>query len=93
MPKTVLFQIITMSIKTHFQCQKLFYFKPFSLAYIDSLVLFDSWLGPYHVLSLRARVDLGVIALKGYSAYPKVRGWVLFLCRDADGVFYRGKVS
>ena len=28
-------------------------------------------MGAYQVLPLQARVDLGVIALKGYSAFPK----------------------
>ena len=31
------------------------------------LVLFN----PYQVLPLRARVDLGAMAIKGYSAFPK----------------------
>ena len=35
-------------------------------------VLFDSLIGPYLVLTLLVRVDLGVMALKGYSAFPKV---------------------
>ena len=29
-------------------------------------------MGPYQVLHLRARVDLGAMAMKGYSAFPKV---------------------
>ena len=28
-------------------------------------------IGPYQVLPLRARVDLGPMAMKGYSAFPK----------------------
>ena len=35
------------------------------------LVLFDPQIGPYQVLPLRARVDLGATAMKGYSAFPK----------------------
>ena len=35
------------------------------------LVLFNPYIGPYQVLPLRARVDLGVMAMKGYSAFPK----------------------
>ena len=35
------------------------------------LVLFNPYIGPYQALPLRARVDLGAIAIKGYSAFPK----------------------
>ena len=35
------------------------------------LVLFEPLIGPYHVLPFRARVDLGAIAIKGSSAFPK----------------------
>ena len=35
------------------------------------LVLFNPYIGPYQVLPLRARVDLGAMAMKGYSAFPK----------------------
>ena len=34
-------------------------------------VLFDPWIGPYQVLQLRASVDLGAMAMKGYSAFHK----------------------
>ena len=34
--------------------------------------LFDIKIGFYQLLPLQARVDLGVIAVKGYSAFPKV---------------------
>ena len=37
-----------------------------------SLVLFDPQIGPYQVLSPQARVNLEAIAMKGYSAFPKV---------------------
>ena len=47
---------------------------------------------------LRAKVDLGAMAMKGYSAFPKaltllephhqIVGGVLPFCRDAIGVFY-----
>ena len=33
-------------------------------------VLFDPLIGPYQVLRLRAKVDLGAMAMKGYSAFP-----------------------
>ena len=36
-----------------------------------SLVLFDSKMVSYQVLPLWARVDLGAIAMKGYSTFPK----------------------
>ena len=35
------------------------------------LVLFNPLIGPYQVLPLRARVDLGAMAMKGYSKFPK----------------------
>ena len=35
------------------------------------LVLFNPYIGPYQVLPLQARVDLGAMAMKGYSAFPK----------------------
>ena len=41
---------------THFKCQT---------------VLFELYIVPYQVLPLRVRVDLGTMALKGYSAFPK----------------------
>ena len=55
------------------------------------------------MLPLRARVELGAMAMKGYSAFPKapapsdflvsypghsLGGGVLPLCREAVGVFY-----
>ena len=35
------------------------------------LVLFIPLIGPYQVLPLWARVDLGALAMKGYSAFSK----------------------
>ena len=35
------------------------------------LVLFNPLLGPYQMLPFRARVDIGAMAMKGYSAFPK----------------------
>ena len=35
------------------------------------LVPFNPLIGPYQVLPLRARVDLGAMAMKGCSAFPK----------------------
>ena len=35
------------------------------------LVLFDPLIGPYQVLLLWARVDLGAMTIKGYFAFPK----------------------
>ena len=35
------------------------------------LVLFNPWIGSYQVLPFWARVDMGAIAMKGYSAFPK----------------------
>ena len=55
--KTALFQTIQFSISTQFKCLR---------------VLFDLLIGPYQVLPLQARVDLGVMEMKGYSAFPKL---------------------
>ena len=35
------------------------------------LILFNPYVGPYQMLPLRARVNLGAMAMKGYSAFPK----------------------
>ena len=65
-------------------------------------IIFDTWIGPYQVLPLRARVGLGAIAMKRYSAFPKPTAilelhcyifrklvvGVLALYRDAVGEFY-----
>ena len=48
----------------HSLMSKQFHFKQFSL------VLFDPKIVLYQVLPLRARVDLGAMAMKGYSALP-----------------------
>ena len=50
---------------------KQFFFEQFSLALVHSLVLFDPKIGPYQVLPPRVRVNLGAMAMKGYSAFPK----------------------
>ena len=36
------------------------------------LVLFNPLIGPYQVLPFRARMDLGAMAMKECSAFPKV---------------------
>ena len=35
------------------------------------IVLFDPYVGPYQVLPLRSRVNLGAMTMKGYSTFPK----------------------
>ena len=68
-------------MSTQFNSQKRFYFilvkqflyKQFSLVYVCSFVLFGPLIGPYQVLLLRAREDLGAIIMTGYSAFPKAR--------------------
>ena len=52
---------------------KQFYFNQFSLALVHNLVLFDPYIGPYQVQPLQARVDLGVMAIKEYFAFPKAQ--------------------
>ena len=54
--QTVLLLTINFSISTQFKCQK---------------VIFNPLIGPCQVLPLRAKVDLGAMAMKGYSAFPK----------------------
>ena len=51
-----MFHAIKFSISRQFKCQT---------------VLFDQYIGPYQELSLRARVDLEVIAMKGYFTFLK----------------------
>ena len=60
--KTVLFQTIQFKKSTQFECQKQFYF---------ALVQFDTKTGHYQVLRLRARVDLGAVAMNVYFTFPK----------------------
>ena len=36
-----------------------------------TLVLFNPYIGPYGGLPFQARVDLGGMAMKGYSVFPK----------------------
>ena len=50
---------------------KQFYFKQFSSAKLCRLVLFNPKIGPNQVLPLRARVDMGAMAMKGCSAFLK----------------------
>ena len=38
---------------------------------MHSLVLFDPQTGLHQVLPLRHKVDLGALAMKGYSKFPK----------------------
>ena len=65
-----------------FDFQKHFYFKPIQFSQkvliqtiqfciSMQLVLFNPWIGPYQVLPFRAKVDLGAMAMKGLSAFPK----------------------
>ena len=59
--KTVLFQTIQFSISHLFA---LFKFQT---------VLFDLLIGPYQLLPLQIRVDLGEILMKVYSTFPKLQ--------------------
>ena len=82
MSKIVLFQIIQLSISTQFKYKyglivksiSILLFKftqtiQFSISML--LVLFNPYIGPYQVLQLRARVDQGAMAIKGYSIFFK----------------------
>ena len=63
-----------MSISTQFKCKyRVYLSKTFLLHVIHSsqTVLFDSQIGPYQMLPLRAKVDLWAMTMKGYSAFPK----------------------
>ena len=54
--KTAQFQTIQFKISTQFKFQT---------------VVWDPSIGPYQVLLIRTRVDVGAMAMKGYSALPK----------------------
>ena len=56
--KTFLFQAIQFTQTIQFSISML-------------LVLFNPQIGPYQVLPLRARVDLGAMAMKRYTAFPE----------------------
>ena len=80
MSKKVLFQIIQLSISTQFKYKYCLIVKAFQAIQFAQtihfnismlLVLFNPWIWPYQVLPLRARVDLGAMTIKGYSAFPK----------------------
>ena len=43
----------------------------FALSLNSETSLFNPLIEAYHVLTLRVRVDLGAIAMKGYSTFPK----------------------
>ena len=69
---------------------------------MEKTVLFDSEMAPYQVLPLQGSVDLGAMAMKVYSTFPKsprlepchihdtrwVGWWALPLGSDAVGIFY-----
>ena len=50
---------------------KTFLFQTIQFSISMPLVLFNPYIGPYQVLPRRARVDLGAMAMKGCSAFPK----------------------
>ena len=78
--KTVLFQTIQFCISTQFVCAffytqsnvKTVNFKQYSLVQLQFSSIWDTEIGPYQVIPLPARVDLEAMAMKGYSAFPKV---------------------
>ena len=65
-------------VYTQFQCQKQFYSKQFSLAWVIcfhtvkyEIVLFDPLTGPSLVLTLRVKVDQEAMAKNGYFVFSK----------------------
>ena len=48
-----------------------FYFKLLCFAYVHNLVLFNPQIRPNRVLPRLARMDMGAMAVKGYSVFPK----------------------
>ena len=87
MSKTVQFQTIQFSLSMQFKCKynlivKTLLFQAIQLSQTVliqtiqfsismQLVLFNPLIGSYQVLPFRARVDLGAMAMKGCSAFPK----------------------
>ena len=82
MSKTVLFQINHFSISTQFKYKhglivKTFLFQSIQISQtiqfslIMPLVLLNPLIGLYQMLPRRARVDLGAMAMKGCSVFPK----------------------
>ena len=78
MSKNSSIEIIQFSISTQFRCKygliiKNISISSYSIQFSISmlLVLFNPYIGPDQVLPLRARVDLGAMAMKGCSAFPK----------------------
>ena len=79
--KKVLFEIIQLSISTQFKCKyglivknvSISIYSVYSIHFSISmlLVLFNPLIGPYQVLPLRARVDLGAMAMKGVLRIPQ----------------------
>ena len=81
--KKIPFQTIQFSISTQFKCKypvylsKTFLFQAIQFSQTIQfsirmpLVLFNLSIGPYQVLPFRARVNLGAMAMKGCSAFPK----------------------
>ena len=70
--QTVLFLIIQFSMSfvcTQFKCQT---------------VLFDPQVVPYQVLPLQTRVDLGIMAMKGYSAFLRAPALLSYLGHMLD---------
>ena len=47
------------------------FLQQFNLAEVHSLVLFNSLIGTNQMFSLRARVNLETISMKGYSGFSK----------------------
>ena len=86
MSKTVQFQTIQFSISLSFKCKsslsKAFPFQAIQFSQTVliqfninmQLVLFNPSIGPYPVLPLEARVDLGAIAMRGGTPhFPKLQ--------------------
>ena len=49
------------------------------------LVFFNLEIGPYQVLPFQTKVDLGAMAMKGYSANGSVRGVMITVVGNGHG--------
>ena len=51
----------------------IYYYSLVGAQFKSETLLFDSWIRPFQVLTLQAKVDLGEMVLKEYFAFPKAQ--------------------